>query len=330
MKTLVKEEQSQTEIAPSQVKVKVTHAMVSNFDAQLYAGIIRADYPRTIGRFAAGVLTEVGDECYGLKPGDRVYLEPARCCGKCIACRSGRESECSDIKIAGRDFDGFFRDFVVCEADETAQLPPSVDDIHAVCIETVALAESIFDKMDLSAGSKVAIFGGGFTGTLCAQVAQYHKYIPIVIDNNPYNLERAKKFGFYYCLAADDELIRNVADATGGQMCDGAVFTVNSKLNPTLPAQVVAKKRSVAFGGFTSANFSINVRDLLERNVKCFAVTDGFGYTATAINMMVNGAVNTDTFDKEIITDCNLPMLLDNRLEGLAPVGKMTVLKMIF
>ncbi len=327
--TLIKEEQTETNITPSQVKVKVTYAMISGYDAQLFAGIIRPEYPRTLGRFAVGVITEVGENVYGLKFNDRVYLEPARGCGKCIACRSGKSSECSDVKIAGKDFDGFFRDFVVCNANEVAPLPPSVDDLHGVCIETVALAENIYDKLDLSAGAKVAIFGGGFTGTMLAQVAQYHKYIPIMIDNNLNNLDRAKRCGIYYTMTADDELVKNITEATGGQMCDGAVYVNSSKLNPSLPARVLARKRSVAYGGFATANFSIDVRDLMERNARCFTVTDGYGYTDAAINMLVNRAINTDLFAKEIITDGNLPIILDNRLENISTDRKMTVLKFI-
>ena len=42
---------------------------------------------------------------------------------------------------------------------------------------------------------------------------QYHKVIPIVIDNNPGNLEKAKKCGIYYSFTADDDLVSNVMDA---------------------------------------------------------------------------------------------------------------------
>lgn len=326
---LIKEEQKETNITPSQVKVKVTHAMISGFDAQLYAGIIRPEYPKTLGRFAVGVITEVGENVYGFKPNDRVYLEPARGCGKCVACRSGKRWNCSDVKIAGRDFDGFFRDFVVCEANEVAALPPAVDDLHGVCIETVALAENIFDKLDLSKGAKVAIFGGGFTGTLFAQVAQYHKFIPMMIDNNEGNLDRAKRCGIYYTMKADDDLVKNVSEATGGQMCDGAVYINSSKLNPNLPVRVLTRSRSVAYCGFVTGNYSIDVRDLMERNARCFTANDGFGYTDAAINMLVNRAINTDLFAKEIVTEGNLPVILENRLDNISTVKKMTVLKLI-
>ncbi len=328
-KTLIKERQTQSEITSTQVKVKITHAMVSNFDAQVFTGILKADYPKTLGRFAVGIVTEAGAECYGIQVGDRVYLQPARCCNRCIRCKSGDEDECANVQLAGKNFDGFFRDFAVCEASDVSVLPPEVNDSLAISIETVAMAEKIFDELDLPTGSKVAVFGGGLTGTVMAQVAQYYKYIPIVVDNNASNLERAKKFGLYYTFPADDELTKNIMDATGGQMCDAAVYVTSSKLNATLPARVVCKCGTVVYTGFSMATFAIDARDLLERNVRCLAVTDGFGYSGAAINLLVNNAVRLDMFEKEIISDADLPSLLLARLDGSAPTGKIMIIKMV-
>ena len=107
VRNLVNEPVEAIEITPTQVKVKVTHVLVSNFDALIFNGDIAAQFPKTIGRFAVGIVTEVGEQCYGVKKGDRVYLESAVSCGECLSCKSGKKDDCNDIKLAGRDFDGF-------------------------------------------------------------------------------------------------------------------------------------------------------------------------------------------------------------------------------
>ena len=126
VRNLVNEPVEAIEITPTQVKVKVTHVLVSNFDALIFNGDIAAQFPKTIGRFAVGIVTEVGEQCYGVKKGDRVYLESAVSCGECLSCKSGKKDDCNDIKLAGRDFDGFLRDFVVCEYSEVSPLPDAV------------------------------------------------------------------------------------------------------------------------------------------------------------------------------------------------------------
>ena len=54
VRNLVNEPVEAIEITPTQVKVKVTHVLVSNFDALIFNGDIAAQFPKTIGRFAVG------------------------------------------------------------------------------------------------------------------------------------------------------------------------------------------------------------------------------------------------------------------------------------
>ena len=153
--TLVNEQQQERTIASDEVKVKVAYVLASNFDAVLYSGEGGANYPKTIGRFAVGRVTEVGADCYGVERNTRVLLKPTRPCGKCLSCKTGKEDECSSVAIAGRDFDGFLRDFVVCKYTDIAPLPNSVNDIEALCTEAVALAERIYATLALPAGSSL-------------------------------------------------------------------------------------------------------------------------------------------------------------------------------
>jgi threonine dehydrogenase-like Zn-dependent dehydrogenase len=327
--TLNKQSQSETTILPTQVKVKVTHVLLSNYDALLYSGDIKAAYPKTIGRFAIGIVTEVGSDCYGVEKGARVYLESTKPCKKCYHCKSGDFANCEDIKVAGKDFDGFLRDFVVCEYNEVARLPDSVDDLHALCIDSVALAENIFDKLNLAAGSKVAIVGGGFFGSILTQIALYHKFVPILIDNYKQNLERLKKSGVYYTFAADDDLLTNITDATSGTLCDAAVYTSCCKLSPSIPARVLAKKKDMVLGGFSDLSVNIDCHPMFEKGLRLYAVSDGFDYTEVAINMLVHGAINLDCFEKEILKDFDPAKLLKERYDNISSISKMTVLKLI-
>ena len=140
-KMLEKQSQTETEVGATQVKVRVTHVLISAFDGLAYTGATKVAYPKTVGRIAVGIVTATGENCYGVNKGSRVYLNAVRPCGKCYACKSGNKGECTSPLVAGQDFDGFLRDFAVCEYNDVTVLPDSVDDILALCIENVALAE---------------------------------------------------------------------------------------------------------------------------------------------------------------------------------------------
>lgn len=331
VKLLENEHTSVNVSAPTQVKVKVTHLLLTDFDALLYNGKIEADYPKTLGRAAVGIVTEAGESCYGVEKGMRVYFKPTRPCGECLACKSGNPKECSSIIHAGKDFDGFMRDFAICEYNEVAPLPDVVGDFHALCIETVGIAENIYDKLKLSAGQRVAIVGASLTGNIIAQVLLYHKVIPIVIDNTPANLERAKKCGIYYAFPATDDLADKVSSATGGRLCDAAVYCSSSRLPVSLCSRLVAEGKTVVLSVLSGSGASIDVHEIIGKNITVFGVSNAYDYEDAVINMLVHNAVNTDFFDKQVLTEYDPATLLDEDGDFVNQPrsGKMTVLKMI-
>lgn len=327
---LVNDPVKEQPVAADEVKVKVTYVLASNYDAVLYSGDGGAKYPKTIGRFAVGRVTEAGAGCYGVERNMRVLLQPTRSCGNCLECKTGKEEYCSSPAIAGRDFDGFLRDFVVCKYTDVAPLPDSVGDTEALCTEAVALAEKVYDRLELPAGSKVAVIGGNFAGNIMAQVLQYHKLIPIVIDNSPVALDKARGCGIYYSFAADDDLHENIKEATSGMLCDAAIYTTCSRLDPALTIRVLSEGKQAVLAGFAPISFNIPARELCEKNASVFCAMNGYGYTDTAINLLVHKAVDISVFEKETLTEFD-PNAIYKTLGDVSTVrsGKMTIFKLI-
>ncbi len=332
IKNLVNEVTSEKIISPTQVKVKVSHLLLNDYDALLYSGNVQAAYPKTIGRTAVGIITEVGEQCYGLEKNNRVYLRPIRACGVCHACKTGKRKECVNIHTAGADFDGFMRDFVVCNYNEVAPLPSSVDDYHALCIETVGIAENICERLNLTAGQKVAVIGGDFTGNIIAQTLQYRKVTPIVIDNHPENLKKAAACGVAYAFPNDEALIENVKNATSGKMCDAAIYCSSSRLPVTISSRIITKGTAIAIVGLSYNIGSLDNREIVENDLTVFGVSHVYGYTDAVINMLNHNAINLDPLAKRIITDYNPIELLDERCASffIPRRASMTILKMIF
>lgn len=327
---LVNEPAKDRPVAEGQVKVKVSYVLASNYDAMLYSGEGGARYPKTIGRFAVGRITETCGECYGVEKNMRVLLKPSRSCGKCLNCRTGKEEKCASPAIAGKDFDGFLRDFVVCGSNEVAPLPDSVNDIDALCTEAVAIAEKVYDRLELPTGSRVAVIGGNFAGNILAQVLQYHKLVPIVIDNNSAALEKARGCGIYYSFEADENLQENIMEATSGQLCDASVYTTCSRLDPALTIRTIADGKLAMLAGFAPANFNIPARELCEKSATLSSIMSGYGYTSTAINLLVHKAVDTSVFEKDILTEYD-PNAVYKTITDANNIrrGKMTIFKMI-
>lgn len=328
---LVDEQETLSITSPTQVKVKVSHLLISDYDAMLFSGKIKTEYPRIPGRTAVGIVTEVGSNCYGLEKGTRVFFKPSRACGTCLTCLGGKAKECTNVKIAGKDFDGFMRDFVVCDQSEVAPLPSSVDDFRALCIEAIGIAENIYDKLNLSAGQRVAVIGGDFSGNIMAQVLLYHKIIPIVVDKDAVNLEKARKCGVYFTYEAGNGLADRIMNTTSGDLCDAVIYNADSHISINTALNIASRGKQVVLCSQTEFYSSLNAGKLFDKNLTVFGVNNAFTYTDTVINMLVNNAVNLDFFERRTLTEFDVPALLAEHADDIAENRKvpMTILKMV-
>lgn len=336
---LVKEPDTQSTIKPTQVKVKVSYALVTDYDTMVYCGKIPTEYPRILGRAAVGIVTEVGENCYGLEKGTRVYIKPTHHCDDCLQCLSGKKRNCGDIKVAGKDFDGALRDFLVCEYNSVAALPSAMDDIRSLCIEYVGMAENIYDKLHLSAGQRVAVIGAGFMGNIIAQVLIYHKVIPIIVDNEAEDLIKAKTGGAYFAYPADEDLHDRVYNVTCGDMCDAVVYCGDCNLPVDLALTLAGNRKTVILCSQSDLKFELNVNAVIAKDLTIKSVSNAYTYTDAVINMMINNAVNFDMFERRILTDFDPAKLFAERANALFGEGvdnfaaarddKMTILKLI-
>ncbi len=328
---LVNEQGPASLIQPTQIKVKVSYLLITDFDALLYSGVVKAKYPKTIGHAAVGVITEVGSEVLSLTKGMRVYLEPFRPCGSCLACRSGKEKNCSAPIAAGRDYDGFLRDFVVCDPADVEPLPESIEDAQALCIEAVGIAEAIFDKLQLRPGAKVAVIGMGFYGNIIAQTLMYHKVLPLAIDNNEENLKRAEKTGIFYTFRADDDLTSNIRSATSGNLCDAVIYCSSSRLPLSLAVRISASGKTVVLTSPSTFNSTMDTHEIMEKHLTLCGISSSYRYSDTAINMIMHGAINVDFFEKKILKEYDPIALLKEKCEAPSQTvaNKLVILKMI-
>ena len=80
-------------VGPTDVLVRVRACSVNRLDIYTRAGVRgtrrRLDEPYVLGGDASGDVVEVGEEVSGIRPGDRVVLNPSLSCGRVPPLRRG-------------------------------------------------------------------------------------------------------------------------------------------------------------------------------------------------------------------------------------------------
>jgi alcohol dehydrogenase len=117
-----------------EVTVRIRAVALNHIDVWGWRGMAFAKrkMPLVVGAEASGEVEAIGDGVAGLLPGQLVSIYGARTCGRCRACREGRDNLCTDVSgVHGFHLDGFAQEKVNLPARLLVPAPPGVDEIGA-------------------------------------------------------------------------------------------------------------------------------------------------------------------------------------------------------
>ena len=276
-------------------KVKITKVLLTPEDFATLLGDDSVNYPIIPGRIAIGQISDASDYAY-LEKGTRVFINPVAPCGECVECLSNNQESCCSFRRAGKETNGFLRDFAVVDNSSLFFLPPTVKDSDAILIDHISLALSAIDKLNISKGEHVAVIGGGYIGLLISMLIIYYQGVPILIDGKEGNLERARLAGVYYNLFSDNRLEKEVSELTGAHMAQKVIYVTDSNINTDVAIKLASYNAKVGFVGFSAPNLKVNFNLAMKKQLDFSCITSGYGYTEQAINIIANKVIDLGVF----------------------------------
>ena len=100
-------------IAAHEALIKVEACALNHLDIWVRQGLpgIPVPMPHVSGSEIVGIVAGKGPRVGGVKVGQRVLVAPGISCGRCGACRAGRESRCPEFKIIGLQTQGGYAEY---------------------------------------------------------------------------------------------------------------------------------------------------------------------------------------------------------------------------
>jgi D-arabinose 1-dehydrogenase-like Zn-dependent alcohol dehydrogenase len=138
--------------------------------------------PAIFGLDPAGVIAKVGDQVRSVRPGDRVYVNPARKCGSCRMCRCGEPLDCPNFTFQGYfgrsqaimkayPYGGLCQ-FITAPEDALVKLPDNVPYEAAARFGYLGTAYAALKKLGVGPGKTVLVNGiSGMLGLNAAMLA---------------------------------------------------------------------------------------------------------------------------------------------------------------
>jgi D-arabinose 1-dehydrogenase-like Zn-dependent alcohol dehydrogenase len=138
--------------------------------------------PAIFGLDPVGVIAKVGDQVRAIRPGERVYVNPARKCGSCRMCRSGQTLDCPSFTFQGyfgRSQEimkaypyGGLCQFITAPEDALVRLPDNVSYEAAARFGYLGTAYAAMKKLNVGPGQTFLVNGiSGMLGLNAAMLA---------------------------------------------------------------------------------------------------------------------------------------------------------------
>jgi 6-hydroxycyclohex-1-ene-1-carbonyl-CoA dehydrogenase len=176
--------------------------------------------PIVLGHEASGIVEQVGANVSNVKPGQRVLIPAVLTCGRCPACRQGRENICSAMTMLGNHFDGAYAEYVAVPAKDVLDLPETIplEDASIIADAISTPYHAVKNRAQVKPGDTVVVFGCGGVGINAVQMAAAVGGFVIAVDTNPRKLEWATQFGAAQTIDATkvERVSRQVKKLTDG------------------------------------------------------------------------------------------------------------------
>ncbi|MGQ0715544.1 MAG: zinc-binding dehydrogenase [Gemmatimonadaceae bacterium] len=185
---------------PEDVRVRMRTAALNHLDLFVLEGLpgVVITPPWIMGGDGAGVIDEVGPGVKGIRPGDRVIINPGISDRTCEYCLRGEESLCIRYKLLGEHLPGTIADYVVVPAANVRIIPESIpwDVAAGFPLATLTAWRMVVSRARLQAGENVLIWGiGGGVALAALQIAKLLGAKTWVTSGSDEKLARARELG---------------------------------------------------------------------------------------------------------------------------------------
>ncbi|PIC63869.1 alcohol dehydrogenase [Sporosarcina sp. P13] len=234
------------------VQVKVKRVGICGSDMHIYHGTNPlATYPRVVGHEVAGEVIAIGESVTTLKVGDHVVIEPISFCGKCYACRKGRQNVCEELSVFGVHEDGGMQEIIVLPERQAHQVDKSLDWDEIVLAEPYTIGAQAVFRGEVETGDTVLIQGCGPIGVCILKMAKLAGAIVVMTDLDEKRLQFAKENGADYILNAGNSSIEDeVMKITNGEGVNIVIDAVCLPSTFELGVQVASPAGTVVVLGF--------------------------------------------------------------------------------
>jgi NADPH:quinone reductase-like Zn-dependent oxidoreductase len=252
------------EPGPGDVLISVAATSVNRLDLIQRAGpglLPGFSLPHIPGMDIAGTIVAVGDAVDAGRVGERVVVNPAVACGRCLWCSRGDDDLCTSMTVIGANTDGGYAERCVVPATHALAIPATVDAAEAATWPTAYSTawHALFASGELRLGETVVIHGASSgVSSAAIQLAARAGATVVATARGDDKLAWAAKLGAHAAVnSRTDDVVAAVRDLTGGRGADLVIDHIGPALFECSLRSLRPRGRLVFFGTTTGARVDL-------------------------------------------------------------------------
>ncbi len=269
------EDWSDPQPAAGEILVRVAACGLCHTDLHyIDHGVPTAKHPPLIlGHEATGIVAQVGMGVGEVQEGDRVLLPAVLPCGRCAACRTGRENICSHLRMFGNDVDGAYAEYVTAPAKDVFRLPDEIPLVEGCIIADAVTTpyHAVKNRAEVRPGDSVVVFGCGGVGLNVVQFARLAGGIVIAVDIADEKLEQAHRLGATATINPREEsagVAKAVRKLTGGAGADIAIEAIGNPATMRDAFSTLRPGGRLVVVGYSDLEVALNAGRIMYREME--------------------------------------------------------------
>jgi NADPH:quinone reductase-like Zn-dependent oxidoreductase len=204
--------------------------------------------------------------------GTRVMLQPGISCGRCAACLSGDDNECSRYDVLGyRSSDGGYAELVKVPVQNLVAIPDAVDFVSAAAfpLTFVTAWHMLMTRARLERGENVLVLAAGSgVGQAALQIARLHGARVFATAGSDEKLERARALGASAVIHHHkQDIAEEIRRLTNRRGVDVVIEHVGRATWPKAIRSLARGGRLVTCGATTGSDGAIDLQALFARQL---------------------------------------------------------------
>lgn len=260
--------------APNSLLIEISSCGVCGSDIPRAYDNGAYHYPLIMGHEFSGIVAESRPGS-NFKKGDRVAIFPLIPTDKNEkAYQTGDYAQLKQYNYFGSRCDGAFSEYLLVPEENLFLVPDHVDLTHASMTEPAAVALHGVRRMNVRAGDKAAVIGGGPIGNMTAQWLRIHGCSEIyVLDIDERKLKIAKEMGFHPVNSLKTNPVNYLMNETNGEGLSRVVEACGLPSTFLQAVQIAGRGAEIVFMGNIHGEFKIGEKDfssLLRRELTIY------------------------------------------------------------